>query len=201
MRKHPIAHVTSLEITRTTELEVLKDHENNFGKLLESGEMSDFRIICGQETFQCHKNILFAQSNVLRTMFNNQMRETREDSMTITDLEPSIVKQLIKFIYTGSIDEEEAKGNAIKLLEVSDRYELKGLTKLCENEVIPTIDNNNVLEMITKADLYHADKLREVAMKWIVANRLEIVKQEGWKEVLKKFPELIIDMVDALTTK
>jgi len=187
------------EQQKTPELDILKGVLNNFGELLESCEMSDFKIICEGEEFPCHKNILMARSNVLRTMFNNDMQETNQNQMTIIDMEPAVVKCFLNFIYTGEVSSEDLKENAMKLLGVADQYELKGLTKLCENELMTTVDNDNVLAMIMKADQFNADILMKVCMKWIVANQKYIVKQEGWKEVLVRFPNLMIDMIDSFT--
>jgi len=180
-------------------LDILKDLTTNFGELLTSGEMSDFKIICDGKEFPCHKTILMARSNVLRTMFNNDMQETNQNQMTIIDMEPAVVKCFLNFIYTGEVSSEDLKENAMKLLGVADQYELKGLTKLCENELMTTVDNDNVLAMIMKADQFNADILMKVCMKWIVANQKYIVKQEGWKEVLVRFPNLMIDMIDSFT--
>jgi hypothetical protein len=41
-------------------------------RLLESGKMSDFRIVCGSKTWPCHKAILANQSDVLETMMSKE---------------------------------------------------------------------------------------------------------------------------------
>jgi len=186
--------------TKTPQEVALQDLSSSFGDLLKSGEMSDFRIVCGGEEIPCHKNILIARSNVLRNMMANDMKESQENCMQITDLKPHIVQIFVQFIYTGEVASENLKKYAEDLFEVGHRYELNGLIKLCQNEMITHINNTNVLAIVTKAHMYHADKLREACMKWIVNHRKNIVKPEGWRENLKRFPDLLMDIMEAFTS-
>ena len=45
--------------------------------LLETGKFSDFKIICQDEQFLCHKNILKKKSDVLLRMFEADMLESK----------------------------------------------------------------------------------------------------------------------------
>merc|ERR1719228_2068482 len=106
--------------------------------------MSDFKIVSGGKTFPCHKLVLAARSSVLMTMLENDMMEVENDTMeareevlTLNHIEPDIVKSLIKFIYTGKVDDLETK--ATSLLGIADCYKLPGLTKLCEGQLISAI--------------------------------------------------------------
>ena len=45
--------------------------------LLETGKFSDFTIICQDEQFLCHKNILKKKSDVLLRMFEADMLESK----------------------------------------------------------------------------------------------------------------------------
>jgi len=186
--------------TKTPQQVALVDLSSSFGDLLKSGEMSDFKIVCGGEEILCHKNILVTRSNVLRNMMANDMRESQENCMKITDLDLNIVQIFVKFIYTGEVASDDLQMYTEELFEVANRYELNGLIKLCEHELILRINNSNVLAIVTKAHMYHADKLREACMKWIVNHRKNIVKPEGWRENLKRFPELLMDIMEAFTS-
>jgi len=188
------------EIPMTSEVDSLKEFSTDFGNLLQSEEMSDFKIFCENEVFLCHKVILFSRSNMWKTMFNNNMLESLENCTTIRDFKPEIVKLLLHYIYTGRLDIKDVKANAKVLLHVADKYQLKGLTKLCEDQLVTAIDNDTVLDMVMTADLYHADVLKKAAIKWIVENRREISKQEGLRGVMVKFPNLLYDMFDAFST-
>jgi len=183
-----------LELKRNDKENLVSD----LGELLESGEMSDFKIICGGEKFPCHRAILLARSKVLRAMINSDMKEANSGQLIIKDLEPGIVRIVLKFIYTGEVIFDNI-ARALKLLEVGNMYELRGLKNISEDHLIYVLGNNNVLDLLVAADMYNADALKEFAIKWIVANRTNIVKKEGWKEVLVKFPNLLVDIFDAVS--
>jgi len=190
----------SLSTEERLELE-RNDKENlsaDLGELLESGESSDFTIICGEEEFPCHRGILLARSKVLKAMIKSGMKEANNGQLIIKDLEPEIVRIVLKFIYTGEVIFDN-KASALKLLEVGNMYELRGLKNMSEDHLIYVLGNKNVLDLLVAADMYNADILKEFAIKWIVANRTNIDKKEGWKEVLVKFPNLLLDMFDAVS--
>ena len=74
----------------------------DLGKLLDDGSFSDFALIVGDQRFPVHKAILAARSPVFAAMFgHNEMDENKNGVVQIKDLEPEVLKEMLKFIYTG----------------------------------------------------------------------------------------------------
>lgn len=67
--------------------------------------MSDFIINSGDVSFPCHKAILANMSDVFMTMFRS--KEWDKEDMAIDDFDPATVQLMLKFIYTGRIDDDE----------------------------------------------------------------------------------------------
>jgi hypothetical protein len=63
--------------------------------LLNDSNFSDFKIICGDQTFDCHKCILANQSDVLKTMLlSKDWSENMEDTLKIEGFEPDVVEKV-----------------------------------------------------------------------------------------------------------
>jgi len=70
-------------------------------QLLNNADSSDFKIICEDQTFQCHRIILANHSEVMSEM----IKEAEDQIWTITNFKPEIVKQMIHFIYCQQLPE------------------------------------------------------------------------------------------------
>ena len=65
------------------------------------------------------KSILVARSPVFAGMFGHDMLEDRENEVTIPDFGSSVIKELLKFIYTGYAG--NLKELATELLAAADK--------------------------------------------------------------------------------
>lgn len=57
----------------------------------------------GGEMINCHKVILASVSPYFFAMFNDDMLERNSDVISLHDIEPASLKQLIDYAYTGEI--------------------------------------------------------------------------------------------------
>ena len=86
-----------------------------------------------------------------------------------------------------------------RLLAAADKYDLQKLKQMCEESLLKNLNTGNVLEMLVLSDLHGAPNLRSFALQFIVENGPEIVSQDGWKDTLKKYPEIVVDLFEATT--
>ncbi|KAJ4765593.1 BTB/POZ and MATH domain-containing protein 2 [Rhynchospora pubera] len=108
--------------------------------LLESGDGADISFKVSGVTFKAHRCIVAARSLVFRAELFGPMKVKRNQTIEIKDMDPSIFKKMLQFIYTDSLPElEVAKGNkdgsvalAQHLLVAADRYKLERLKEICE---------------------------------------------------------------------
>ena len=118
-----------------------------------SKEMSDVQIKCGDQTFDCHKMILSARSPVFSRMLQSEMKEKASGVVDLTDTRPEVVKELLKFIYSGTCyndkEEEPEPGVDIvcELLEAADKYELEHLKKMCEYTLSSSLTSENSIQV------------------------------------------------------
>jgi len=180
---------------------------NNLGQLLASPEelFSDVVLEVGEkegrpvEELLCHANILSARSLVFRAMFKHDTAEARTKRVRVPDIEPPVVRQLLLYMYTGTVG-EAAKGREAELLAAADKYSLLELKTQCEQVLCREVHASNVLSLLVVADRHDAVELKATCVKVVVERSQEVVRQPGWREVLKPYPELLADVFEQLAS-
>jgi hypothetical protein len=67
-------------------------------KLFTSGKFSDVKIVCGNETFPCHKAVLAARSDVFEDMFDmTGSTENQEGVVQVDDFDARTMKSLLAY--------------------------------------------------------------------------------------------------------
>ena len=92
----------------------------DLGKLFEEGHFSDINLVVGDTRFPVHKAILASRSPVFAGMFRHiEMEESKQGIVQIKDLEPDVLKEMLKFIYTGKTSQLESMAD--ELLSAADK--------------------------------------------------------------------------------
>ncbi|XP_043472658.1 uncharacterized protein LOC122505231 [Leptopilina heterotoma] len=131
-------------------LDVLKRTiPSKFVSLYKDNMYSDFKIISKNEEFSVHKAILAQSSSVFRAMFENQMKESLESKVEINNFEPTVVKQMIHFMYSDEIENDSSQESLKQLYMAAHMYQLEDLKKLCLNEICKSVkDISEVVDVI-----------------------------------------------------
>ena len=160
---------------------------------------ADLRLVCGQEGVEilCHTNILAARSPVFCAMFQHDTAEARKKQVTVTDLEPQVVRDMLHYIYTGEV---KRSGCEEELLAAADKYSLLELKSMCETALCKETMVDNVLQRLVLADRHNAEKLKKVSTNLVISNSDSIVKQNEWRETLQPYPHLLAEMFEVLAT-
>lgn len=93
-------------------------------KLLNNGTFSDTVLVVDGREFYAHKAILAARSPVFNAMFEHEMTESRKGRVEISDIDPDVFSEMLKFIYTGNTP--QIQGMAEDLLAAADKVSLWG---------------------------------------------------------------------------
>ncbi|UYV69668.1 SPOPL [Cordylochernes scorpioides] len=159
--------------------------------LLESHNFSDVTIHVGDRMFQAHKNILAARSSVFEAMFEHEMKD--QNLINITDVEPTVMQELLRFMYTGR--SKNVEGMAEKLLAGSANYGLERLKVLCEMSLASTLSKNNAGDVLVLADRYQAEQLKAFTIRFINTHSLAVIESEGWKSNLSQKLHLFSELI------
>ena len=155
--------------------------------LLTDATFSDFKIVCGDKTFNCHKNIVANKSDVLQTMMlSKDWTENKKNTLLIEDFEPKTVEQMLRFVYTGECDKY-----TVSLLHIANKYNIKRLVSICEQELIKSINLSNATKRLQAADLIGRKHLKERAVGFVAKNIKALIDTPEWSQEIETSTELL----------
>ncbi len=184
------------------------DQENNID--LQQNHLK-YSQITPLATFHAHKAILIARSS----SFANQIRLKNLYGTThtlksppmdfyIDDLEPSTVRAMLIYIYTGRLptynDEIHNNLNVIDLFRASVKYDLIELRDLAKSTMLDVLKIDNAIEMLEVSDQANDHVLKQQILSFIRSNASAVSKTTNWMNFTKQNPDLIIDAFRSLVT-
>jgi hypothetical protein len=182
------------------------DQENNID--LQQNHLK-YSQITPLATFRAHKAILIARSS----SFANQIRLKNLYGTThtlklppmdfyIDDLEPSTVRAMLIYIYTGRLptsnDEIHNNLNVIDLFRASVKYDLIELRDLAKSTMLDVLKIDNAIEMLEVSDQANDHVLKQQILSFIRSNASAVSKTTNWINFTKHNPDLIIDAFRSL---
>ena len=156
-------------------------------KISEDGDLRDFDLVSKDGArFPCHRNVLAAQSSVIKQMFIHPLEEKETASHQI-GYKAGIVERLVKFFYNRVLGEEDEDEESLGcFLELSEKYDIPHLKEEVEDLAIKKLSVENMVNMFLLADLYSAQRLRTEAESFMKANRLKVKERMAKLAKLEK---------------
>ena len=187
--------------------------EFNLGKRLEEDRrnnlFTDVTIVTAdKKEFRAHKVILASQSKFFKTRFSSRWMTTRHqypthgqsgDRVEMTDVSATVMETMISYMYTGEVSRIETI--AMDVLPVAEVYGLEGLRKMCERALAKSLNVENAIDILVRANSYNAQDLKKVCMDYICLNIMLIRKSEGWKKLreTEACRDLCVELLDKIT--
>ena len=134
---------------------------NDLDRLLVDDNLSDVVLRVSDQKFPVHRAILAARSPVFRAMFTSSMKESVAGEISIEEIEPDVMKELLRCVYTDQVPVE----CGCDMLIAFDRFGLTSLLDRCQDSV--TITVGNALEMFAVAEELNAKRLKMRILKFL----------------------------------
>lgn len=174
----------------------------HFGALLENQEASDVTFDVAGEKFHAHKLVLAARSPVFKENFFDSSEQSNE--VVITDMEPTVFKAMLHYIYRDTLPEEEPSSPnsslssssstpetlTERLLAAAHVYGLRRLRLLCESKLCRSISVDTVASTLALAESYHAVDLKAACLKFAAENLAGVMRSKGFEYLKEKCPLL-----------
>jgi hypothetical protein len=145
--------------------------------------LADFKIVCEDKSFACHKSILANQSEVWKTMFSSKKwRENKDNSLKIQDFDWKTVSNMINFIYLAELPENEKC--TTDLLRLADMYAIKSLSDFCEEELACDLTPDNCIEIWNYATRLEKELLKNAALEFVAKNFKSLISTENWNQLI-----------------
>ena len=193
----------SSEITKLkSEMKVNEQKWEHFAeKLYGEKEFADVKIVCNDKHFDCHKVVLSSQSEVFKTMFKKKslIEKESEGVMKIDekDVNSDTMEQLLHYFYFQKV--KDNKMINADLMIVAEKYNFKGLLDFCTKYLESNLSDENVLDVLVKAELVGQKNLFDAASKFVCKNIGRVNKTSAWKELSKQNPALIINLFSEMS--
>ncbi|XP_036418646.1 kelch repeat and BTB domain-containing protein 3 [Colossoma macropomum] len=132
------------------------------------GVLFDFSIHVQSETFLCHRCVLAACSDFFRAMFEVNMRERDDGTVTLSNLSPQAVRAFLDFAYSG--ESEIGEENVDMLFQLASFLQVSVLSRACSDFLVQTLDLSNCLHLLAIAEGYGSPRLLHRSTEFVVAN-------------------------------
>ncbi len=159
----------------------------------------DMRIVANDKEFQVHRSVLATCSSVFRAMFETNMTEKAERILTISDISPPVISDLLEYIYTGktpSQTDEHVQG----LLVAADKYNIQELVGICEKKLICSLTPTNVFEMSQFADQLRLKSLKQSCIYHLKKYPKDIFTSDSWKQLKETSLDQAMEIADVVLT-
>ncbi|KAL6651427.1 hypothetical protein ACP70R_010352 [Stipagrostis hirtigluma subsp. patula] len=177
----------------------------DFAQMLKDEEGADVTINVGDQFFLAHKHVLAARSRVFKAQLFGVMRDATQ-CIRIDDMEPSVFEDLLYFIYTDSLPEEnnhKSKNVAMQhLLVAADRYGLGRLSLMCEAKLCSWIDVQSVANILGLADQHQRIQLKDACLRFIALRDVlgAVMETEGFKHLIASCPMIMKEILDTIAS-
>lgn len=139
--------------------------QDRLSVFLENEQFCDITLNIKGTKLKAHKLLLCAQSSVFASLLKYDALKNQRD-IFIDDLEPEVAKQMLIFVYT---DNEPPRIDEMtnELIIAAFKYKMHKLRMMCERILIRRININNAIDILSFANIYGSDRLKEEAIEYI----------------------------------
>ena len=156
---------------------------DDFEKLLKDSQFSDIKVVVDTQTFYAHKNILAARSRYFADKFASDINEVKESELCILHISANVMQEILRFIYTGKIKMEQIP--LTNLLNVADMFQLDGLMRICEEEIISNMCLENIAKIVIVIDqVSNVERLKDSVIEFLTKNSKELSGNESFRNTL-----------------
>ncbi|KAI6073673.1 Kelch-like 17 [Aix galericulata] len=125
-----------------------------------------------------------------RCVAPDEMSESRQTHVTLHDIDPQALEQLVQYAYTAEIVVGE--GNVQTLLPAASLLQLNGVRDACCKFLLSQLDPSNCLGIRGFADTHSCSDLLKSAHKYVLQHFVEVAKTEEFMLLpLKQVLDLI----------
>ena len=148
--------VTAVTVTRTPAYSSCI--ARTFQQLRLNDDITDFTIVSGKHSFNCHRVILAGSSPVLRAMVRSGMTEALAHKASLDTIPPVVMQLVLDYIYTGEvvISHEHLQ----KTIAAADFLQLLELKEICLGEAESSFKSSNIVSWYKFADRLDIKELK-----------------------------------------
>ncbi|XP_055330154.1 BTB/POZ domain-containing protein 1-like [Paramacrobiotus metropolitanus] len=169
---------------------------NRTKHLLASGEHSDIQFVVGRyrgtiQTFRAHKFVLRIGSQVFDQLFYGEPPSPSHTNLEVPDATPEAFHNLLSYLYTDSVENLTSQ-NVFDTLSCASKYKIQLLFDLCSDFIIASLNMDNCLTMLEKAEELNAQRVIGKCLEMLDASSGEILQSDSFLTVKKTTLETVL---------
>ncbi|EHH49454.1 hypothetical protein EGM_00101 [Macaca fascicularis] len=156
-------------------------------RMRQRGLLCDIVLHVAAKEIRAHKVVLASCSPYFHAMFTSkypparrwglhEMSESRQTHVTLHDIDPQALDQLVQFAYTAEIVVGE--GNVQTLLPAASLLQLNGVRDACCKFLLSQLDPSNCLGIRGFADAHSCSDLLKAAHRYVLQHFVDVAKTE-----------------------
>jgi len=200
MKLTVVTNITAVNSSVSDDAVSQQDVCNDMRTLLDNAIFTDVSIEVGDEQIMAHRNILAARSPVFNAMLHTSMSEGREKKIVIKDLDARAVRDMIGYLYTGSVKGETLDDDdmCLGLLQAAHYYKVDGLVGSCADLISKRLAVTTVCDRLEFADLLGCENLKTRCLSFIYQHMAEVQNTEAYQKLCRR-PSLLMDIIAMLS--
>jgi kelch-like protein 1/4/5 len=139
----------------------------------EGRHLCDVVLQLGSRKIYAHRVVLSACSNYFCAMFTNTMLESKQDTITLSDMDEKVVEELVEFAYTAKINIHE--DNVQPLLKAASILQLSDVTGACSDFLKQQLHPSNCLGIANFAEVHGCTALAETSQLYVLDHFMDVV--------------------------
>jgi hypothetical protein len=161
--------------------------------MLHNQDLADCTLVLGGERMPVHWFVLYTQSEYWKAMFRAGMQEARQMEVEVKEVQPAIMRDVVRFLYTGEIALSEDNAQAVLMAAV--RYQIRTLTQVAESFISRAICTENALSVLRLASEHGCSRLKRACLAFLLRNLPEMIAREGSEAPDEQTVEGILSML------
>lgn len=161
-------------------------------EFLNEAKLSDVTFIVEGKPVYAHK-LLCMRCSYFRAMFEGQMRESQQKTITINNVSHRVFLALLEYLYTDEL--EFPMEIAMDLFVAADQFGIERLKRLCEKKILVSINIDTAATILQAANMHIAHDLRQSCMDFILRNFDAVSKTPAFEEMGRSNVELVFEIL------
>ncbi|GIY47405.1 speckle-type POZ protein [Caerostris darwini] len=180
--------------TPLNQLKYLKAMAASIKKLPDALVEEKVDLCIGNEIETVNKAILCAKSSVFLKMFQNEMQESKQNTVTIEDVRMPVLKSLISFLCTGKLPDNDVEF-LCEVYYTADKYDISELHDACCNLLMQKVTVKNVFELL-KMSISHQDECFKIFMMTFICQNFETILEIGeWEKWMRDDSKIAFEVL------
>ncbi|XP_069111573.1 kelch-like protein 41 isoform X2 [Argopecten irradians] len=177
----------------------LSDHQKLLLKGLHQfyrqGQLCDVTLVVGKQHFPCNRNVLAATSPYFRAMFTSQVKESEQQTVTLYDVIPEVIADILDYMYSGVITITD--DNVQNLYIAANIFQMTPLIDLCTDHMLQEISLCNCLDLYNFSTYHYNNRLKEFCCTFVKENFTDICETDNFSSTIDvEFLEFLISRDD-----